>query len=645
MGAELTKDSQGIEHLVLMNGYSRKMKNDEDFECVSILGLGNNDGVIQTKKVISKIDNRAYVMKEIKIDYEKEEEKIFYPKDRENLIEILNILKKDECPNIVKNYKYYTEGKYLYILDEFINNEDLLNYMKTLKMLKNDFNQKIDEENLWNIFLQCANGLKYLHSKNIIHGNIRLENIYITNDNCVKLGNFTRAFIIKENKNPQMPNPFYRKKKRGNLYRSPTIINGASLDLEKKEDIYSLGVVFHKLCFYEFPSSEEYETNIDKNSFGYPKTMIEIIDKMLSKEEENRPDADKLYKLILNEYLKIVNNNTSIEAVLRCLSSYEITSKDMIEEKENFKDEQKFPFCFNYIKCLENFRAKGDKNNCGLYLNYIRNLINKINDLINIDQEINPLLVIDTLLEELNKETNIDNSNTPSFKNQPFDFFQSKEEAMKVCEKKYNSKFIKNFCGFLKTRRNCENCKENGKYNYIVIPYLEFQLDRCLAFKKDQKDGNRLENWFDNQFSSIIGSKNRLLSKDYKCEKCQQSKIREFKQIQTASEFQKYLIIGINRGEGYINDSKINYDLKLNLEINARKPNSQVCGLNKFVYELIGIVKRINNEKKEYFISLNLDPSDRKTWILSNKKSIKPIDNPIEHKEGEVILLFYQKSD
>ena len=636
MGAELTKDNQGFEHLVLTHGYSNNehniIENPDAYINMSILGFGDNDDVIITKKVLSKIDNKIYIMKQIKINktQENEDEKILSEEDKNNLIKILPILKDNECQNIIKNIKYFIKDNYLYIINEFINNGDLQSYIKTLKEIKEGFNQKTDEVTLWYIFLQCAKALKYLHNKYIIHRNIRLENIYITDDKVIKIGNFRNAILLKN-----VDNPFFidvgederlNKVIGGVLYRSPEMLY--NLSYGKKTDIYSLGVVFHKLCYYDFPNGKQYKNEINYKSNDCPEKMAEIITKMLS-EEKTRPNADELYDLILNEYVKLFNKNSSIEAVLRCLISYKKTSMYMSEKKNNYLNEERTPFSFNYIKCMENFKSNNDKKNYGLYLNNIRNLINNINNSINNDQEINPLLVLNILLEELTKETNSTNKRS-SLKIQPLKFNASKPQTYNDFKKdfsdNYKSIFSEYFYGYLKIKRIC-NHKE--LYSYCAIPYLEIQLDRCYSDKDNSKYEYvpELIKWF-NLYMNHCKQLTEKLSKEYNiiCNCCN-SKFREFRQMDI-NDYQKYLIIAINRGEKYINKSNVKYCLDINWP-------------NGLIYELIGIVKRISDGKEEYFISINLDFSDRRKWVVYNKGSNVEINDPNEHTDGDIIMLCY----
>ena len=63
--------------------------------------------------------------------------------------------------------------------------------------------------------------------------------------------------------------------------------------------------------------------------------------------------------------------------------------------------------------------------------------------------------------------------------------------------------------------------------------------------------------------------------------------------------------------------------------------------LGGLIFELVGVVKRITDKNGEYFISINLHNSNPKTWIISKRNKITKINNPINHSEGLVVLLFY----
>ena len=214
MGAELIKVDKDNENMVLVN---ERFNNDEileenveAYEVLKILGRGENNCL--TKKVYSRINNKVYTMKEIKMNLLSEER-------RKELIDIFNTLKNNEFPNIIKNYIYFQKDDTLYIINEFVENGDLQDFVKTYRTL----GKTIKKNTIWEIFLQCAKSLDDLHSHNIIHRDIRLENFLMTDDNIVKLGNFKNAIFFKNKNGNINQEERFHEQVGGVLYRSPDL--------------------------------------------------------------------------------------------------------------------------------------------------------------------------------------------------------------------------------------------------------------------------------------------------------------------------------------------------------------------------------------------------------------------------------------
>ena len=629
MGAELIKDEKGDEKMVLINekyNYNKILdENVEAYDFLKILGRGENNCL--TKKIYSKINNKIYVMKEIKF---------FSEEKRKQLIDIINILKNIGCQNIIKNHIYFQKDDTFYIINEFAGDGDLQDFVKAYKTL----GKTIEKNILWKIFLQCAASLKYLHRHNIIHRDIRLENFLMTDEKVVKLGNFKKAILLKDN-NINKEERFHDQTG-GILYRSPEMRN---LDYGKKTDIYSLGVVFYKLCFLDFPNSKIYKNNVNIKQFinkkYISKAMIEIINIMLNEDEKKRPDAEQLYDLIKQAYNARVVKNTSIISIFTCMNAYHKLSDDLEEKKNEFKNKEKTPFTYYYLNSVEQLKIKDMEKRNNSYINNFRYLLTKnYTKIIDNDQEINPVLVIDCLLERLNKEISND-FNGPSFKIQLK--YNDKDEKIQnfleaadnnsniynflenvLKKNNYNSLISKYFVGFLETQRTCHKCQQE-LFNYRLLSYYEFDLDKCK--KKNANSGKyeytpKIEDWFNEQ----IDERQNIFCKECKCA-TNQKESKKFLLIR------ENLIIAINRGEDYNNQSKVDYSMEIDLNI--------------IHFELVGVVKRMEDKGNEYFISIHLDHSSN-TWVLTDNSgnSDKKEVNPIEHKEGLVVLLFYKfKSD
>ena len=106
------------------------------------------------------------------------------------------LLKKMDHPNVTQYFKYFYQDKCLYIIYEYVDNMEIKGLLKAYKAKK----QPIETNNLWNIFMQCILSLNYIHKQNIIHRNINLNNVFMTENNIIKLGDFRLSFLtnIKE---------------------------------------------------------------------------------------------------------------------------------------------------------------------------------------------------------------------------------------------------------------------------------------------------------------------------------------------------------------------------------------------------------------------------------------------------------------
>jgi serine/threonine protein kinase len=122
---------------------------------------------------------------------------------------------------------------------EMIQGSSLLTYIKNLP------NKKIEEKGCKKLFLQLMQGVDYLHSKNIFHRDIKLENVIIDDKMNIKIIDFGFSCISAKSK---LLNFFCGTPS----YMPPEII-------QKKEyigpyvDIWSSGILLYTLLFGFFP--------------------------------------------------------------------------------------------------------------------------------------------------------------------------------------------------------------------------------------------------------------------------------------------------------------------------------------------------------------------------------------------------------
>lgn len=99
-------------------------------------------------------------------------------------------------PSILELYTFFEDVNYVYLVLELCHNGELQKYLK-----KNG--ETVSEIEASSIMRQVVEGMRYLHSHNILHRDMSLSNLLITKDMhivsiCIKLifANLRCAFIV-----------------------------------------------------------------------------------------------------------------------------------------------------------------------------------------------------------------------------------------------------------------------------------------------------------------------------------------------------------------------------------------------------------------------------------------------------------------
>ena len=103
-----------------------------------------------------------------------------------------DLMKKLNHPNITKILEMFEDEKYFLIIMEYINGGNLFSFVKKRR--------KLSEKTAKFLFRQIILGIKYIHEQNIVHRDIKLENLLIDLNNNVKICDFGIGRKI-ENKN------------------------------------------------------------------------------------------------------------------------------------------------------------------------------------------------------------------------------------------------------------------------------------------------------------------------------------------------------------------------------------------------------------------------------------------------------------
>lgn len=154
---------------------------------------------------------------------------------REDIFKEINILANLDHPNVIFLKEFYEEGNKIYLITELLTGGELLDAV----LEKGTYS----EADARKCFRQLADGLKYLHSKHVVHRDLKLENLLLSKKgdiHSIKVADFGLAKKAAEAQldtvcgTPQ--------------YVAPEVIAGIpGLAYTRGVDMWSAGVVLYVL--------------------------------------------------------------------------------------------------------------------------------------------------------------------------------------------------------------------------------------------------------------------------------------------------------------------------------------------------------------------------------------------------------------
>jgi len=163
--------------------------------------------------------------------------------NKEQIEEVKNeaiILSSLNSKFVVKYLESFVYNNNLNIVMEYCDGGDLSLYFK--EYLKDG--KFLPEEKIWKIFIQICLGINYIHSKKILHRDLKTMNIFLMKDERVRIGDLGVAKVLNQNSfaNTFVGTPYYL---------SPEICEEKPYN--EKSDIWALGCILYEMATFKHP--------------------------------------------------------------------------------------------------------------------------------------------------------------------------------------------------------------------------------------------------------------------------------------------------------------------------------------------------------------------------------------------------------
>ena len=208
---------------------------------------------------------------------------------KQKLISEIKIHKSLHHPNIVAFEHYFEDSENVYLLIEICLNQTLNELLKRRK--------KLTELEVQCYAVQIIKALKYLHAHRVIHRDLKLGNLFISEKMEIKVGDFGLATKLEfdgERKRTVCGTP---------NYIAPEILEGKA-GHSYEVDIWSLGVIMYTLIIgkppFETNNVKETYKRIKSGNYSFPEHAIisepakDLIQSILVLDPYKRPKLDEI---------------------------------------------------------------------------------------------------------------------------------------------------------------------------------------------------------------------------------------------------------------------------------------------------------------------------------------------------------------
>ncbi|CAG8465393.1 3542_t:CDS:10 [Cetraspora pellucida] len=266
---------------------NKSLKIDDFIETDEIRGK-------KVKKYLRLIDNKAVAFKYVTDEPDTTKAK----NDFRNQVAILTKLK--DCQQIIQFHGLISDSERCYLVSEWAE-------CGNLREFYNRYDGPIDVRKKLSIAVDIARGLNFLLAVEIVHRDIRPENILITENETAKITNFSFSrFFRDDTRKLAVSLQTVR-------YAAPEMLYRNNNKYNTKCEVYSFGILLWELAEQRIPYKDlddimEIKNRVDKEKYrepftefsGLPKEYKDISRKAVGADPEFRPTLTEMFKTLEN---------------------------------------------------------------------------------------------------------------------------------------------------------------------------------------------------------------------------------------------------------------------------------------------------------------------------------------------------------
>ena len=424
------------------------------------------------------------------------------PEDYELVKQEISILKLVKHKYIVQLYEIMQTAQHIFIIMEYCEGKEIMDYILT----KN----RLNEMESLKYFHQLINTLFYLHSQNIAHRDVKIDNMLLDKNKDLKLVDFGLSTKYTDD----------------NLLDQPcgTVVYAAPEVLEGKEyhgmlaDVWSSGIVLYGMLAGFLPFSDKNDELNKQHVINgeinipdfFPDSVKDLLNHMLDvdpmkrytlQEIREHPWFNKVECILVPGIIIDYNIVPVDEKILNLCVTYNKNKDEVFDSVRNNKYDSNSALYYLIVKQLKNKGFKSVSDLCSdEFIDYIldeKNLVNPVQDpeqeQINIEDKTNYVTYIEEKKEE---EIIIENNNDN------VEIIQNKREKEK--NENLNGIILKDI------NDNNEEIIENKKENELEkkpskIEILEIE-DEIIKEKIENgnKDNNKEDTHKRNKLSDLL---------------------------------------------------------------------------------------------------------------------------------------------